>query len=291
METPAWGGTTVDTRGSARSTLVALATAARAAGSVAIGPWWSTMTTWRPVAPRPAKSFSMTARAATDWLFDACQPAPASAFSTWMAKNPKTTSTRSQATSTRRKWVAAQAPSRANGLGRSGWPLSPEAWGYVPFSTGVLSGPTAVRGPRSMSIPRVGVMWGVLRSKRCPLAGVAYPPGYRGGYTRRYQIPRGVSIPNRHWSPHTDSVPGRCPPTPHTATGRVRVDPGIVRPPREPGRCRGSGPPATSGAMAFESRPLATTVRSGPDPRDRSAHGRPRSPTAAPTDVGRPTEW
>ena len=39
METPAWGGTTVDTRGSARSTLVALATAARAAGSVAIGPW------------------------------------------------------------------------------------------------------------------------------------------------------------------------------------------------------------------------------------------------------------
>ena len=32
----------------------------------------------------------MMARAATDWLFEACHPAPASAFSTWTAKIPKT---------------------------------------------------------------------------------------------------------------------------------------------------------------------------------------------------------
>ena len=88
-------------------------------GSVAIGPWWSTTTTWRPVAPSPAKFFSMTARAATDWLPEACHPAPASALSTWTAKKPKATMTRSHATSTRRKWVAAHAPSRANGRGRS----------------------------------------------------------------------------------------------------------------------------------------------------------------------------
>ena len=66
IETPAWGGTTVDTRGSPRSTVVALASMARAWGSDAIGPWWSTMTTCRPVAPSPEKSFWMTARAATD---------------------------------------------------------------------------------------------------------------------------------------------------------------------------------------------------------------------------------
>src|SRR5664280_439893 len=103
IETPAWGRTTVDTRGSFRSTLVDLATTAWAWGSDAIGPWWSTMTTWSPVAPRPEKSFSMTARAATDWLLEACHPAPASAFSTWTAKNPKTRSTRSHAMSTLRK--------------------------------------------------------------------------------------------------------------------------------------------------------------------------------------------
>src|SRR5450631_4262148 len=119
IDTPAWGETTVDTRGSLRSTRVALATLACAWGSVAIGPWWSTTTTWRPVAPSPAKFFSMMARAATDWLPEACHPAPASALSTWMAKKPKATMTKSQATSTRRKWVAAHAPRRANGRGRS----------------------------------------------------------------------------------------------------------------------------------------------------------------------------
>ena len=62
-----------------------------------------------------------TARAATDWLFDACHPAPASAFSTWTAKIPNTRSTSSQAMSTRRKWVAAHLPSLANGLGRPAW--------------------------------------------------------------------------------------------------------------------------------------------------------------------------
>ena len=60
----------------------------------------------------------MMARAATDWLFDACHPAPASAFSTWTAKIPKTRTTRTHAMSTLRKWVAAHAPSRANGPGR-----------------------------------------------------------------------------------------------------------------------------------------------------------------------------
>ena len=50
----------------------------------------------------------MTARAATDWLFEACHPAPAREFSTWTAKNPKTRSTSAQPMSTRRKWVAAQ---------------------------------------------------------------------------------------------------------------------------------------------------------------------------------------
>ena len=103
IETPACGGTTVDTRGSLRSTWVALATTACAWGSDAIGPWWSTMTTCRLVAPRPEKSFSMIARAATDWLFEACHPAPASAFSTWTAKTPKTSNTRSHAMSTVRK--------------------------------------------------------------------------------------------------------------------------------------------------------------------------------------------
>ncbi len=66
IETPAWGGTTADTRGSPRSTPVALATAARARGSDAIGPWWSTMTTCRPVPPSPEKFFWMMDRAATD---------------------------------------------------------------------------------------------------------------------------------------------------------------------------------------------------------------------------------
>ncbi len=118
IETPACGGTTVDTRGSLRSTSVALATMAWACGSDAIGPWWSTMTTCRPVAPSPEKSFWMMARAATDWLLEACHPAPASALSTWTAKNPKTRTTKSHAMRTRRKWVAAHVPSRANGLGR-----------------------------------------------------------------------------------------------------------------------------------------------------------------------------
>ncbi len=45
IETGACGGTTVDTLGSLRSTVVALATTAWAWGSDAIGPWWSTMTT------------------------------------------------------------------------------------------------------------------------------------------------------------------------------------------------------------------------------------------------------
>ena len=39
----------------------------------------------------------MIARAWTDWLLDACQPAPASAPSTRTAKKPKTTRTTSQA--------------------------------------------------------------------------------------------------------------------------------------------------------------------------------------------------
>ena len=103
IDTPVCGGTTVDTRGSPRSTFVALATTAWACGSDAIGPWWSTITTCRPVAPSPEKSLWMMARAATDWLLDACHPAPARTFSTWIAKNPKTRRTKVHAISTLRK--------------------------------------------------------------------------------------------------------------------------------------------------------------------------------------------
>ena len=162
-ETPACGGTTVDTRGSLRSTSVALTTMAWACGSDAIGPWWSTTTTCRPVAPRPEKFFSMMARAATDWLFEACHPAPASAFSTWMAKKPKPRSTRSHATSTRRKCVAAQRPSRANGPGPVPWAVASSARtpSGVPADGSATPVPAATSGA-SRPAPRVVVMRTVL---------------------------------------------------------------------------------------------------------------------------------
>jgi len=159
IETPACDGTTVDTRGSLRSTAVALATAAWAWGSDAIGPLWSTMTTCSPVAPRPAKSFSITARAAMDWLLEACHPAPARALSTCTAKNPNTISTSSHPMSTRRKWVADHLPSLANGLGRLAWTVSSVP--PRPSPTGVgssLTSVSAVAWGASSPVPRVAAM-------------------------------------------------------------------------------------------------------------------------------------
>ena len=56
----------------------------------------------------------MRLRAATDWLVESCQPAPARALSTRGAKTPNTTSTTAQPTRTRRKWVDVHNPSLAN---------------------------------------------------------------------------------------------------------------------------------------------------------------------------------
>jgi hypothetical protein len=53
IEVPVWGSTTVETRLSARSIDAALAMAAWAVGSVAIGPLWSTTTTCSAAAPSP----------------------------------------------------------------------------------------------------------------------------------------------------------------------------------------------------------------------------------------------
>lgn len=102
----------------------------------------------------------MMARAATDWLFEACHPAPASAFSTRTAKMPKTRTTSSQAMSTLRKWVAAQRPSRANGLGRPAWRVAsaPRLVSRCRSDRSSTSVPTDTRG-ELRPVPRVAVMW------------------------------------------------------------------------------------------------------------------------------------
>ena len=129
-ETPGRGSDTVDTSGLARSVRAASATTCWASGLAAIGPLWSTTTTWSAVEPRPAKSRWTMSRALTDWLVESCQPAPASVCSTRTAKNPKAPTISSHTSSTVPKWLAVQRPNRAS------WPPwrapsagpSPAAW-------------------------------------------------------------------------------------------------------------------------------------------------------------------
>jgi hypothetical protein len=53
IDVPAWGSTTVETRALVRSIEAAFAMATWADGSVAIGPLWSTTTTWSAADPSP----------------------------------------------------------------------------------------------------------------------------------------------------------------------------------------------------------------------------------------------
>lgn len=99
-DTPGSGGTTTEMRRSARNRAVTRATATRAAGSLANGCFRSTITTCSAVDPRPEKSLWITLRAATDWLVESCQPAPARFFSTAGAKAPNTRSITNQPLST-----------------------------------------------------------------------------------------------------------------------------------------------------------------------------------------------
>ncbi len=112
-EAPGCGGATVETSGLDSSVPITRAWTWRATGSALIGACRSTITTCRAVAPSPEKSRWTMVHACTDWLVESSQPAPASACSTRTAKNPNVPSTTSQTSTTTRRWVAVQAPSRA----------------------------------------------------------------------------------------------------------------------------------------------------------------------------------
>src|SRR5262249_41622627 len=131
--------TTVETRGSARNRAVTWPTTVWASGSELMGARWSTTTTCRALAPRPAKSRWIRLRAATDWLVGSCQPAPARADWTRGAKKPNATITTAQLSSTARRWVAVQARSRAMapGLAEAG---SEAVCGLGRASTTVMAG-------------------------------------------------------------------------------------------------------------------------------------------------------
>ncbi len=97
MLMPACGGTTVLMRRSDLRTAVALSMISLAAGSLAIWPMSSEITTCKAVEFRPLNSLATSLRARTDWLPLSCHPAPDSFCSTCTPNAPNTATTTSQA--------------------------------------------------------------------------------------------------------------------------------------------------------------------------------------------------
>ena len=203
-DTPAAGRTTVETRGSARSRRATLPA------------WPARPGRWRSAAvvddddlqggrAEPGEVPLDDARAATDWLVESCQPAPARAFSTRGAKTPKTASTTNQRRTTARKCVAVQVPRRASGLPR--WEALPSGSGRLPpdDTSGPLPPRPAAGSPASV-VPVLDI--GATRiSFDCagPLsAGVLGPAIYPRGYHRLtvaygvgYRVHSGTSVRGR----------------------------------------------------------------------------------------------
>ena len=113
-DTPGCGGSTSETRGSARSRETARSTARRPAGPET-EPWSTCTTTCSAALDIPANSRWTTARAATDSDPDASHPAPARACSTRGANAPSATATTAQARNTARAWSTVQRPRRPSG--------------------------------------------------------------------------------------------------------------------------------------------------------------------------------
>ena len=106
IDTPAAGGVTLATAGSALTSASTLRVTRANAGSAAVREGeWSTII--RPVEALPAKCFWISERAATDCDPVASQPAPESAVSTRGARNPSPTARTTQAMATWRVCVAA----------------------------------------------------------------------------------------------------------------------------------------------------------------------------------------
>ena len=113
------GGTTDEMRGSERRIASVFATVERKRGSVvrSVEEW---TTTSGAELESPPKFCWISVRALTDWEPFACQPAPESAVSTLGAKTASARATAAQESATRRKWSAAQRPSRPIGPAASG---------------------------------------------------------------------------------------------------------------------------------------------------------------------------